>query len=185
MSWRATLTLLLLAGAIVSGWSVWTHRGESGASGGGGGRSDYVLHDFELVALDAATGKESFTLRAPRMARDPGDHTMAMETPLFLLPDSEQHYWQVRAKTGWVSAKGNELRLRGDVRVDSPPEAHKVAMRTERLNVFPNRNLAVSPVAVTITQPGSILRGRGLVTNLASKHYEIKSQVRIRHVPQR
>ncbi len=58
-------------------------------------------------------------------------------------------------------------------------------MRTERLNVFPNRNLAVSPVAVTITQPGSILRGRGLVTNLASKHYEIKSQVRIRHVPQR
>jgi lipopolysaccharide export system protein LptC len=185
MSWRTALTLLLLAGAILSGWSVWTHRGGPGNGSANGGRSDYVLHDFELVALDGATGNESFTLRAPRMARDPGDGTLAMETPLFLLPDSEQHYWQVRARTGWVAAKGNELRLRGNVRVDSPPEARKVAMRTERLNVFPNRNLAISPVAVTITQPGSILRGRGLVTNLASKHYELKSQVRIRHVPQR
>ncbi|MCJ0825826.1 LPS export ABC transporter periplasmic protein LptC [Luteimonas sp. 50] len=185
MNWRTTLTLLLLAGAIVSGWSVWTHRGESSDNRGSSGRSDYVLHDFELVALDGATGKESFTLRAPRMERDPGDHTMTMETPLFLLPDSEQHYWQVRAKTGWVSEKGNELRLRDDVRVDGPPEGRKVEMRTQRLNVFPNRNVATSPVAVTITQPGSILRGRGLVTNLATRHYEIKSQVRIRHVPPR
>lgn len=183
MSWRTALTLLLLAGAIISGWSAWVRRGAADTGSGSAGRSDYVLHDFELVALDGATGKESFTLRAPRMARDPGDHTMEMQTPLFLLPDSGQHYWQVRAKTGWVSANGNELRLRGDVRVDSPPEARKVAMRTQRLNVFPKRNVATSPGAVTITQPGSILRGRGLVTNLASKHYEIKSQVRIHHVP--
>lgn len=183
MSWRTALTLLLLVGAVVSGWSVWTHRGEADTGRGGSGRSDYVLHDFELVALDG-TGKESFTLRAPRMARDPGDRTMSMQAPLFLLPDSEQHYWQVRAKTGWVAADGNELRLRGDVRVDSPPQARKVAMNTEQLNVFPNKDLATSSAVVTITQPGSILRGRGLETNLASKHYDLKSQVHTRYVPQ-
>ena len=183
MSWRTTLTLLLLVGALVSGWSVWTHRGDADIGKGSSGRSDYVLHDFELVALDG-TGKESFTLRAPRMARDPGDRTMAMQTPLFLLPDSEQHYWQVRAKTGWVAADGNELRLRGDVRVNSPPQARKVAMNTEQLNVFPDKDLATSSAVVTITQPGSILRGRGLETNLASKHYDLKSQVHTRYVPQ-
>jgi lipopolysaccharide export system protein LptC len=184
MSWRTTLTLLLLVGAVVSGWSVWTRRDAADGGRGSSGRSDYVLHDFELVALDD-TGKESFTLRAPRMARDPGDRTMAMQTPLFLLPDSARHYWQVRARTGWVAADGNELRLRGDVRVDSPPEARKVAMNTEQLNVFPDKNLATSATVVTITQPGSILRGRGLETNLASKHYEFKSQVHTRYVPQR
>ncbi|MFC7300667.1 LPS export ABC transporter periplasmic protein LptC [Cognatiluteimonas weifangensis] len=184
MNWRTTLTLLLLAGALVSGWSVWMHRGAAETGAGSGGRSDYVLHDFELVALDDA-GRESFTLRAPRMARDPGDRTMAMQTPLFLLPDSENHYWQVRARSGWVAADGKELRLRGDVRVDGPPQGRKVALRTEQLNVFPDRDLATSPAVVTITQPGSILRGRGLETNLASKRYELKSQVHSRYVPQR
>jgi lipopolysaccharide export system protein LptC len=57
-------------------------------------------------------------------------------------------------------------------------------MNTEQLNVFPDKDLATSSAVVTITQPGSILRGRGLETNLASKHYDLKSQVHTRYVPQ-
>ena len=56
-------------------------------------------------------------------------------------------------------------------------------MATEELNVFPQQDRASSPGVVTITQPGSILRGRGLETNLASKRYELKSQVHSRYVP--
>lgn len=184
MSWRTVLTLLLVAGAAVSAWSVWIHRTGSATDKAGQGQSDYVLHDFELVALDD-TGKESFTLRAPRMAREPGKESLALETPLFLLPDAGQQYWHVRANTGWVSGDGNELRLRGKVRVDGPPQERKVTMNTEQLNVYPDKNLATSAAVVTITQPGTILRGRGLETNLASKHYELKSQVHTRYVPQR
>lgn len=189
MSWRSTLTLTLLAGAMLSAWSVWTGRSGTPADTASVTRSDYVLHDFELVALDA-NGQESFTLRAPRLVREPGKQSMMLDTPLFLLPDSEQpdlnkQYWQIRAQSGWVSADGNELRLRDDVRVNSPPQARKVAMNTEQLNVYPDKKLATSAVAVTITQPGSILRGRGLETNLASKHYLLKSQVRTHYVPQR
>lgn len=185
MSWRATLTLLLLAGAVLSGWSVWNHRNSTQSKALGAARSDYVLHDFELIALDD-TGKESFTLRAPRLAREPGKQSMSLETPLFLLPDEERHYWEVRSQTGWISADGKQLKLRGKVVTTSPPEAEQpVTMNTEQLNIYPQKDLAVSPVLVTITQPGSILRGRGLETNLANKHYELKSQVRTRYVPQR
>jgi lipopolysaccharide export system protein LptC len=182
MSWRGILTLVLLAGAAVSGWSVWMQRERGPEPGGGGSRSDYVLHDFELVALDEQ-GRESFTLRAPTMARNPDERSMAMESPVFLLPDSDRHYWKVAAHRGWVSPGGDELRLRGDVRVTSPPEDRKVAMNTEQLNVYPDRDLATSPAVVTITQPGSILRGRGLETNLASKRYTLKSQVHSRYAP--
>lgn len=182
MSWRTSLTVFLLLAALISGWSVWRHRTQAPDASANGGRPDYVLHDFELVALDNA-GRESFTLRAPTMSRNPDQRSMEMATPVFLLPDSDAQYWRVSANTGWVAADGNELRLRGDVRVDSPPQARKVAMNTEQLNVFPDKDLATSSAVVTITQPGSILRGRGLETNLASKRYELKSQVRTRYVP--
>lgn len=185
MSWRTVLTLLLLVAAIVSGWSVWRQHSARGASHAAGGRSDYVLHDFELVALDN-TGKESFTLRAPTLQRDPGDQTMTLATPLFLLPDQQGHYWEVRSLTGWVNAAGNEMRLRGNVRTTSPPQATRpIAMNTEQLNIFPDTHRATSAVLVTITQPGSILRGRGLEANLATKQYQLLSEVRSRYAPSR
>jgi len=182
MSWRTTLTIVLLVAALVSGWSVWRHRAPPVASESIGGRPDYLLHDLELVALDD-NGKESFTLRAPLMARNPDQGNMEMQSPVFLLPDSEGRYWNVTARSGWVAADGKELRLLGDVAVTGPPQQRAVEMNTAQLNIYPDRDLATAPGAVTITQPGSILRGIGLETNLASKRYELKSQVRSRYVP--
>ncbi len=183
MSWRGILTLLLLVGAIVSGWSVWKQRVDRDPVKAGSARSDYVLHDFELIALDDQ-GKESFTLRAPKLARSPDDRTLALTTPLFLLPDKQGQHWEVRSRTGWVSAEGDEIRLRGNVRTTSPTQdPTPVAMNTEQLNVFPESNRMVSPVLVTITQPGSILRGRGLEADLDTKRYRLLSQVRSRYAP--
>lgn len=182
MSWRTGLTLFLLVAAVVSAWSVLRHRGPGDKPAATPGRSDYVLHDVELVVLDEQ-GRESFTLRGPRIARDPAERAMSLATPVFLLPDSDGDYWRVQANDGWVSPDGDELRLTGDVRVTSPPGERKVALNTEQLNVFPDRDLASTPARVTITQPGSILQGVGLETNLATRHYELKSQVHTRHVP--
>ena len=51
MSWRAIVTLLLLAATIVSGWALWHQRSTDQALAAPNGRADYVLTDFELVAL--------------------------------------------------------------------------------------------------------------------------------------
>ena len=186
MNWRSVLTVVLVLGAALSAWSVWHQRNDHALPPGHGGRSDYVLHQFELVSLDGATGKESFTLRAPILKRNPGDRTMSLTTPLFLVPDDAGHYWNVHARTGWVNAEGNEVRLNGDVQATSPPQAErKVTMNTEQLNIYPDSSRTTSRELVTITQPGSILRGRGLEANLSNKRYVLQSQVRSRYVPSR
>ncbi len=183
MSWRGALTLVLLVAALATGWAVWRQRAPEPVASVADARPDYVLHDFELVALDKQ-GKEAFVLRAPELSRDPDDRTLAIATPLFLIPDGEGQRWEVRSKTGWVAADNSEIRLRGDVEATSPPGGTPAAMKTAQLNVFPDTNKAVSPVPVVVTTPGSTMNGDTMHADLASKRIQL-SQARMTHDPKR
>lgn len=186
MNRRTAIAGILLLGAVVSGWSLMSRMSKAPTEQVDiGGRPDYLLNDFELVVLDVA-GKESFTLRAPSLARDPVLETMDVVTPLFLIPPKQDggDGWQVRAKTGWVSADGDELRLRGDVNaVSDGRQSAKIDIDTQQLNVFPDADRVDSAALVTINRPGSILRGNGLVVNLATKQYTLQSEVKSRYAP--
>lgn len=172
MTWRSGFLVVLLVAALVSGWAVWNQRTKDPALAGLPGQPDYVLEDFELVALDEQ-GQESFTLRAPLLERDPDAKTLDIVTPLFLIPagkDARGGPWEVRSKTGWVSADGDELRLRGDVVADSTgADGRPVTMASQQLNVFPKAKRATSAVAVTLTQPGLTIHGRELEAHLDTK----------------
>jgi len=182
MTRRHGMTIALLLGALLTGWSVLRHHAHKAAGAGINGRSDFVLRDFELISLDK-TGKESFTLRAPMLQQTPGARTMELATPLFLLPDTQGHYWQVRSATGWVSENRDELRLRGHVVTLNPPQdPRRIAMNTEQLNVYPNTRKATSAAVVTVTEPGLTMRGRGLDADLVAKRFTLLSQATARYV---
>ena len=181
-NWRVYLTFALLLGALISGWSVWRNHAALTEAADTGGRSDYVLHDYEIIALDK-DGKEAFTLLGPMLQETPGKKTMEMQAPLFLIPNPQGLHWTVQSKRGWVSADRQHIRLTGSVRAIGPrDEPHPPRLATEQMNVYPKTKRATAPGAVTISQPGSILRSHGMVANLATKHYELQSQVRARYV---
>ena len=183
MNWRMVLGLVLLAAALLSGWSAWKQRDVPEADAPSSERSDYLMRDFEMISLDDQ-GQESMILRAPEMQRSPKDETFQITAPLFLLPDTDGNHWEMRSKTAWVSAKGDEVRLSGQVNGQSPQAAAvPTTFKTERLNVFPRKNLASTDDAVTITRPGSILSGVGFETNTKTKQYTFKSQVKTRYEP--
>ena len=104
---------------------------------------------------------------------------------MFLLPTNDGGYWEVRSKQGWVSAEGDELRLTGDVNATSPQGTTPTTFASQTLNVFPETDRASSRDVVTVTQPGSILRGRGFEANLKSKRYTLLADVRTRYAPTR
>lgn len=183
MNWRLVLGLVLLAAAAFSGWSAWNQRDVPEAPVAIASRSDYMMRDFEMISLDDK-GQESITLRAPQMQRDAKDQTFQIATPLFLLPDSDGQHWEMRSATAWVSPKGDEMRLSGNVEGRSPENAPvPTTFQTERLNVFPRKNLVRTDAAVTITRPGSILSGVGLEVNTLTKQYTLMSQVKTRYEP--
>ncbi|MCH1907656.1 MULTISPECIES: LPS export ABC transporter periplasmic protein LptC [Stenotrophomonas] len=184
MNWRMLIGTGLLLAALASGWSAWRHRATLAPAGASQVRADYVLGDFEIVTLDK-DGKEAATLRAPSMERNASDQTSVIARPLFLLPDAEGRHWQLRADTGWVSAKGDELRLRGNVAGDSPEQGGTppTTFRTTALDVFPERSLARTAEPVTMARPGLRQSGVGFEADLKSRQYSLLSQVKTRYEP--
>lgn len=184
MNWRTVLGIGLAVAALASGWSAWHHRKAAVPVAADSLRSDYVLSDFEIVALDKQ-GNESTTLRAPSMERSRADESMTIARPVFLLPDATGQHWQLRSDTGWVSAKGEEMRLRGNVAGDSPSDGKTppTTFRTAALDVFPQQNLAHTDGQVTMTRPGLQQSGIGFQANLKSGQYSLLSQVKTRYEP--
>lgn len=79
MSWRTGLGALLLVAALLSGWSLLRDRDKAPLPVGDDASKDYVLHDFQIIALDEQ-GHESTTLRAPLLERTRSDETMTIQT---------------------------------------------------------------------------------------------------------
>jgi len=186
MNWRLWLILALLAGALLSGWFAWRDDdAEDPADAAEGLRSDYILRDFEVVTLDS-TGQESFSLRAPELHQTPGARTLELATPLFLMPDDQGNRWEVRSRTGWVNEKSTLVQLRGEVVAESPEDADRpTVLRTEQLDVYPQDNRATSEAVVTITTPGTTMRGTGMEADLASKRIQLLSKVTLNNDPNR
>ena len=175
---------LLCVTAAATGWLVWQlQRGDEPAPLYGPPRSDYVLIDFEMVALDE-TGGESFRVNGPMLARHPHLGTLDVKEPRFRFPDSDGGLWDASAGRAWVSQKGDELRLREDVRFDGPPDEDggRVELDTPELVVLPKQNLVRNQSAVTVTGPGSILRGRNLRGDLDARRFQL-SQAKGTYAP--
>lgn len=183
MSWRTTLTLLLLAAALASGWSVWrmSHPVEAEVLHA---RPDYVLRNYEITSLDAR-GKEQFTLRGPLLERSPGDQTMRLATPEFLVPDAEGAYWEIHADAGIVPPGGGRLEVVGRVSAQSPaskPPATRI--EAEQLTLDVDQHRATSTGKVTITRPGLTMVGMGLLADFDRRRMALLSQVHSRYAPQ-
>lgn len=185
MSWRTAVILVLLAGALLTGWHAWKTREIADEAAPAQARSDFILRDFEIIALNGE-GQESFALRAPEMHQTPGARTMELATPLFLMPVEHGGHWEVRSKTGWVNESSDLLKLRGDVVATSPVGATRpTEIRTEQLDVFPNDSRATSEALVTVTSPGTRMRGVGMVADLAGKRIQLLSENQHTYEPKR
>ncbi|HLS83748.1 MAG TPA: LPS export ABC transporter periplasmic protein LptC [Arenimonas sp.] len=148
-------------------------------------RSEYVLRDYELLALDEE-GSESFTVTGPHLFREPGARSLLLEQPVFSFPGGEGR-WTARSVTAWVSPGGEELQLRQDVDMIGPPGATglRTRFRTDFLSVFPERDEAGTTDRVTVTHGESILRGTGLKVDMQAKRFQLLNDVEGRYAPSR
>ena len=168
------VTLLALLVALSGWWLYRLQRAEEPPALVGPPRSDYTLEAFELVALDD-TGGESFSVQGPRLARHPYLGTLNIERPQMRFLDDGGATWNTRATTAFVSKDADLVRMEGDVRVQGPAEgdAQPLLLSTAKLNFRPDADRIDTDAAVTITGPGSILRGRDLEADLDTRRFDL------------
>lgn len=186
MKKRILLAASLLAVAVVAGLAVWEMRPKPTVGKSSSSRSDYILENFELTSLDQ-DGKESFSVKAPRLERDPGGKSLSITLPQFSFPDKKEGRWLVTSGSAWVAEKGVEVRLIDSVEMLGPPSplGDRTRFSTARLQIFPNENLALSDDAVTISRADSILHGTGLRADMQSHHIQLLANVKGRYAPPR
>jgi len=177
------IAILLLFAAASTWWVVVLHRSEGPPPLIGPPRSDYTLVDFELIALDEQ-GAESFTASGPLLNRHPHLGTLDIEQPRFVVPDGKGGMWHARSNAAWVAAEANLIRLQGEALVLAPGDPASAArLSSEQIDVYPRDRRLASEDAVTVTGPGSILRGVGMRADLQTRFVELLSEVQARYEP--
>ena len=177
----------LLAGvATVTGIAVWQLQPASRPLSPSPARSDYVLEDFELTALDDL-GAESFSVAAPHLERDPGGKSLTLRKPAFSFPDRKDGRWLATSDSAWIAEKGVEVRLNDNVLFTGPasPSGERTRLATAHLQVFPKQDLATSQDSVTVTRSDSILRGDGLRADMKAHRVQLLANVKGRYAPRR
>ena len=178
------IALGLLALAASAGLALWQLQPSPRLRPAEPVRSDYTLINFELTSLDE-TGKESFSVHAPRLERDPRGKSLTVQLPEFSFPDKDGGRWQATSKSAWVAPKGVEVRLIDQVEMIGPstPTGDRTRFQTEHLQVFPKANQARSDDPVTMTRADSILSGTGLRADMQTHHIQLLAEVKGRYAP--
>lgn len=183
MSRRVSNTLLLVLAIGLGSYATWHWQRSRVPPPEPEQRSDYVLRDFELTALDEE-GTEAFTLVSPHLQRDPSGRHLDIRRPRFAFP-SDSGTWQARSDSAWVAPKAEEVRLQGGVSMVGPVEAsgNRTRINTGVLSVFPDAQRASTDDRVTITQGDSSYAGTGLRVDMVAKRIQLLNDVKGHYAP--
>lgn len=140
-----------------------------------GARSDYLLEDFSMVAMDGS-GRPSFQLAAPFLEKNPEDDSVAIRQPQLKLYQEGRITWEIEAPEAWIDASGERIELPGDVHLVSalPP---RTEVDTRDVTVLPRSHQASSESKVQVARPNMFSSGVGFRADLSSQQFDILSEV--------
>lgn len=170
--WMAVLALALLAG--LTQWLLWLFVPKPEVVEFVGPlRPDYSLDDFELHVFKD-DGVLSFTVTAPFMDRHGGDGHFVVNQPQMLILRDGTPQWQARSDTSVIEARGDYMRLLGDVHfhsLDNDPQP--IDIRTEHLTAWPDSQRVETDAAVVVERGLSQLHGSALRADFATSRMEL------------
>ncbi len=189
-SWEqlaAAVSLVLLAGLAAGTWylALLADREETGAaSRTPPGEPDYFLDDavFTRINLD---GEPVYRMSADHLLHFPDDGTSTYESPYLVSLDPDKPRVTVRAERGRSNADGTETLLTGNVvlvRAASEREP-KMTIRTEKVTIYSDTEIARSDQPVRIERGASVLTGVGMEFDNAARSLKVDSQVTLTWQP--
>jgi len=144
---------------------------------------DYTMNNFVTTQTDV-TGKLRYVLAAVEMLHYPDDDSTVLQRPRFTQYSTDKPYTQIEGLRGYISSDGEEIELVDNVKVVRQAFEGKgeMQLRTEKLIILPNQDLAKTNSPVVITQaPKTVIHGTGMIFDKKNQTVKLLSRVKVHY----
>lgn len=143
--------------------------------------------DFVISKISATTfnerGLPRFVLAADKMAHYPVNDSTVLDEPRLTSLYADRPPLYTSARQGEISSNGDEIFLRGDVKLVRFANAtqSEMSFTTDYLHVIPDRDVADTDSPVTIMDASNIVHAVGMQFDNKARVIKLLSQVRSQH----
>lgn len=101
-----------------------------------------------------------------------------LEKPFIITYSEKNTPWHIHADRAISNKAGDRIVLKGHVNVHELQTAQhpETTITTTELTVFPKESRAVTDKFVTLSRPGTLIHGVGLIANLKTGQYQLRSE---------
>ncbi len=127
---------------------------------------DVIIENFSAQKF-GQSGEVQYTLSAKKMTHYPDNDSALLESIQFSATPPSQQRFSAEAKQGILLDGGDRIVIEGDVKVRSEGDSNTPALtlKTPRLTILPNENIARSDDGVTVEGAGSRMTADSFVLN--------------------
>ncbi len=143
---------------------------------------DFIVSQFSATTLNEQ-GAPRFTISAQQMLHYPDDDSTHLEAPRFTSLTAERPALTVTAKRGTISGKGDEIFLHDEVKIVRAASTgqSELVFTTSYLRIIPDRDLADTDQAVTMTDAHNSISAVGMQLDHKARVITLLAQVSSAH----
>ena len=162
---RRQLLLALLFGALAlaAWWKFQQRPAEESPPATRPRLPDYIVRDFTAVETEA-DGRPIRHLVAAELRHYLREDLSELDQPRLDLFQTDGPPWHAQARQGLVFAKGEQVRLIGEVHLDRAGDARvrPAHLETEQLDIRPKQSLAETDLPVRLDSDGDSVEANGM-----------------------
>ncbi|MDI9818353.1 MULTISPECIES: LPS export ABC transporter periplasmic protein LptC [unclassified Legionella] len=145
---------------------------------------DTIVSNLTVRRFDE-TGKLVNYMQTPEMQHIPADNVHLLKTPRITIVQPGQSPWKISSNHAKAIHGGNKIIFIENVIIhqNKGERSQESTLKTERLTYFPKRKLALTKLAVSFEQPGSIVHSTGMRAYLDDKRVQLLSRTHAIYKP--
>lgn len=143
---------------------------------------DFIVSQFSAITL-SELGTPRFMLAAQQMLHYPDDDSTHLEAPRITSLAADRPALYATAKRGTMSGKGDEIFLHDEVKIVRAASRgqSELVFTTSYLRVIPDRDLADTDQAVTMTDAHNKISAVGMQLDHKTREIKLLAQVSSAH----
>ncbi|EKD54480.1 MAG: hypothetical protein ACD_60C00079G0033 [uncultured bacterium] len=182
---QSTISLLLLLAILSSAWSILLSKKNTPFSKEDLAHEPDAYMENIVATVINKQGTPVLKIESPHMVHYPENDTTYITRPRVTIYRQSPEPWYINSEYAEATHGVEQIVFSNNVIIHHPFDVAdpNTTMETTSLTVFPNKQQAITPDAITITQPDTVVHAIGMQANLNDGTVKLLSQAKGDYVP--